>query len=235
MATDSARRCTDSAIRGLEADIQALENYSDVLEEQAADWINDALDFDLDQLSDPFDVAQDVVDNLTTTNLFCDEHQVPIVSDYVQACLNRIRGEVNRKIKNLDRDIGGTALAVLSLAERFLMGSLSDLIAEFEKYSLDRLLDSINKDQTCITSSGDSAKYAERIDEQNERIQQVIDDLPIDEDGNFSFDKLTEDVDADLTQNLNIYKTQAEDTLIASKDNMLEELSFQDFNPKNRF
>ena len=174
----SARACTDSAIRGLESDIQALESYRDVINEQANQWINDALGFDLEQLSTPFEVAQDVVDNLTTTNLGCDEHQVPIVSDYVQSCLNKIRGEVNRKLKNLDRDIGGTAQAVLSLAERFLMASLSDFIAELEKYSLDKLLDSINKDQTCILSSGDAAKYAERIDEQNERIEQVIDDLP---------------------------------------------------------
>ena len=231
----SARACTDSAIRGLESDIQALESYRDVINQQANDWINDALDFDLEQLSDPFDVAQDVVDNLTTTNLGCDEHQVPIVSDYVQACLNQIRGEVNRKIKNLDRDIGGTASAVLSLAERFLMASLSDFIAELEKYSLDKLLDSINKDQNCILSSADAYKYAEKISEQNDRINQVIEDLPIDESGNFDFDKLTEDLDADLTQNLDIYRTQAEDTLVASKENMLEELSLQDFNPKNRF
>ena len=231
-----ARACTDAAIRGLESDVNALESYRDVLDQLANDWINDATDFPLENLSDPFDMAQDVVNNLTTTNLGCDEDQVPVVQDYVQDCLNKIRGEVNRKLKNLDRDIGGTAQAVLSVAENLLCGSLSDLIAQFEKYSLNRLLDAIEKSQICITSSADAAKYADQIDDMNDRIDQVLDDLPVDSSGEFDFDKLTDGLDSGLKQNLEIYKTQSEDTLTASRENMLNELGeIGDFNPASRF
>jgi len=231
-----ARACTDSAIRGLEADVNALESYRDVLESQANGWIQDAIDFPLENLSTPFEMAQDVVDNVTTTNLGCDEDQVPIVQDYIQDCLNKIRGEVNRKLKNLDRDLGGAAQAAMAVAERFLCGSLSDLIALFERYSLNRLLNAIEKNQLCITSSADAAKYADQIDDMNDRIDQVLDDLPVDSSGEFDFDKLTEDLYPALKQNLNTYQIQSEAISTASKDNMIKQLEEAgDFNPASRF
>jgi len=231
-----ARACTDSAIRGLESDVAALESYRDVLEKQAYDWINDALGFDLSSTTDPSDMLIDVVENMTTTNLGCDKDQVPLVQDYIQDCLNKIRSEVIRKIKNLDRDTSGVAQALLSVAESFLCSSLSDLIALFERYSLNRLLDAININMNCITSSEDAYKYVAEIDDMNQRIDQVIDDLPIDSEGNFDFNILTEDLDPALTENLNIYKTQTDSILSASRENMQKELDVAgDFNPASRF
>jgi hypothetical protein len=231
-----ARACTDSAIRGLESDVAALESYRDVLEKQAYEWINDALGFDLSQLTDSSDMLIDVVEAMTTSNLGCDEDQVPFVQDYIQDCLNKIRSEVVRKIKNLDRDTAGVAQALLSVAESFLCSSLSDLITLFERYSLNRLLDAINTNMNCITSSEDAYKYVTEIDDMNQRIDQVLDDLPIDSEGNFDFDTLTEDLAPALTDNIRIYKTQTDSILLASRENMQKQLAVAgDFNPESRF
>jgi len=237
MATPSTRRCTDSAIRSLESDVAALESYRDTLETQVQDWINDAFDFDTGLLTDPFDMAQDVVNNMTTTTFGCDDSQIPQLPDFIQDCLNKIRGELNRKIKNIERDTAGVALAALSVAERFLCSSLSDLISQFERYSLNRLLDAIERNQTCILSSKDAATWADQMDDMNDRIDQVIDDLPIDASGNFDFDKLTEGLDSGLKQNLDIYKTQTDSTVNAAKENMEKSLASNvtDFLPQNRF
>ena len=231
-----ARACTDAAIRGLESDVAALESYRDVIEQRANDWINDAFAFDTGQLSDPFDMAQETANTMTTTNLGCDEDQVPQVQDYIQDCLNKIRGEVNKKIKNIEFDSAGLAQTMAALAERFLCASLADLIAFLNKYSLNRLLDAINRNMTCITSSGDSAKYAADIDDMNMRIDQVIDDLPIDESGNFDFDKLTTGLDSGLKDNLEIFKNQNDTMITNSRKNMQDKLEgIGDFNPASRF
>lgn len=232
----SVRACTDAAIRGLEADVAALESYRDVLEQTASDWIVEAGEFDLDDLATIEDMTTDVVDNLTTSNLGCDENQVPQVQDYIQDCLNKIRGETNRKIKNLVTDTIGAAQTLLNVSEKFLCSSLSDVISQFERYSLQRLLDSIFRDITCITSSADAAKYADQIDDMLDRIDQVLDDLPVDSSGNFDFEKLTEGLDTALVDNLDIYRTQTEQVVEQSTNNMIAQLAtIGSLNPSRRY
>lgn len=232
-----ARACTDAAIRGLEAEVDALESYRDILEIVSNDWINDALDFDASQpITDPADMLIATVEAMTTTNLGCDEDQVPQVQDYIQDCLNKIRAEVIRKIKNLLRDTAGVVDTNLAVLERFLCASLADLLALFDRYSLNRLLDAINRNMNCITSSGDAYKYVAEIDDMNMRIDQVIDDLPIDESGNFDFEKLTEDLSPALTENMQIFQTQSDAMNNAARDSMLKQLEEAgDFNPASRF
>lgn len=232
-----SRACTDAAIRGLEAQVNALESYRDVLEEQAANFINDALDFEATTpITDAADVLLDVVDNVTTATLGCEVTDIPQVNDFIQDCKNKLRGEINKKVNNLLFDTAGVAETSLALAERFLFASLADVLALFDRYSLNRLLDAIQRNQTCITSSADAAKWAAEIDAQNDRIDQVIDDLPIDSSGNFDFDKLTEDLTPALKQNLNIFKTQSDSMNKAATENLQKQLEqIGDFNPASRF
>ena len=86
------------------------------------------------------------------------------------------------------------------------------------------------------TLSADAATWADAIDDQNDRIDQVIDDLPIDESGNFDFDKLTEDLSPALKQNMEIYKTQTDSMNSAATQNLQDQLgALGDLNPAERF
>ncbi len=232
-----ARACTDSAIRKLEAQVNALENYRDLLEEISNDWINDALDFEATSpITDLADMILDVTDNMTTATLGCEVTDIPQVNDFIQDCKNKIRGELARKIRDILFDTAGLATANLAVLERFLCASLSDLLALFDRYSLNRLLDAIDRDQTCITSSKDAATWAAEIDAQNARIDQVIDDLPIDSSGNFDFDKLTEDLTPALKANMQVYKTQTDSMNSSARQNLADELgALGDLNPASRF
>ena len=232
-----ARACTDSAIRGLEAQVNALESYRDVLEIVANDWINDALDFDATSpITDPADMLLDVVDNMTTATLGCSVTDIPQVNDFIQDCKNKLRAEINKKVNNLLFDTAGVASTQLAVLERFLCASLADVLALFDRYSLNRLLDAIYRNQTCITSSADAAEWAAQIDDMNDRIDQVVDDLPIDSSGDFDFDKLTEDLSPALKQNMEIFKVQSDAMNTAATENLQKQLAeIGDINPASRF
>lgn len=228
--------CTDSVLRGLETDVRALESYKDDLKDIADDWIEDATGFDTGLLSTPAEMVEDVLGNLTEAALGCDEDQIPIVEDYVENCIYKIRGEITRAVRNLTSSIAETTIDELTVAERFLCKTLQDLIATFDKYSLNRLLTSIDRNIECITSSAEYEKYVDRIDDMNDRINTVLDDLPVDSSGNFDFNKLTGTIDSGLKQNLEIYKDQSETLYNNSKENMEKQLeALGDLNPANRF
>jgi hypothetical protein len=232
-----ASACQDSAIRGLEAQVNALESYRDVLEVQANAWINEALDFEATSpITDPADMLLDCVDNLTTATLGCEVTDVPSVNDFIQDCKNKLRAEINKKVNDLLWDTAQVAETNLAVLERFLCASLADVIAFFERYSLNRLLDAINRNQTCITSSAEAAKYAADIDAQNARIDAVLDDLPVDSSGNFDLGKLTEDLSPALAENMEIFQTQSNAMNTAATENLQKQLAnIGDINPANRF
>jgi len=232
-----ARACTDSAIRGLEAQVNALESYRDVLELQANAWINDALDFDATSpITDPADMLLDVVDNLTTATLGCEVTDIPRVNDFIQDCKNKLRAEINKKVNDLLWDTAQVAETQLAVLERFLCASLADVMALFDRYSLNRLLDAIYRNQTCITSSADAAEWAAQIDDQNARIDAVIDDLPIDSSGNFDLGKITEDLSPALSENMEIFTTQSDAMNTAATANLQTQLAeIGDLNPASRF
>jgi hypothetical protein len=127
-------------------------------------------------------------------------------------------------------------LDVLTIAERFLCKTLQDVISTFEKYSLNRLLTSIDRNIECITSSANANQYADQIDNMLDRIGVVINDLPIANSGEFDFDKLTSTIDSGLKDNLEIYKNHSETILSNSRENMEKQLGdLGDINPVNRF
>lgn len=228
--------CTDSVLRSLEADVRALESYKYDLKNIADDWIQDATGFDTGQLSTPAEMTEDVLGNLTESALGCDEDQIPVVEDYIENCLYKVRREITRAIRNLTSEIAETTGDVLTVAERLLCKTLQDLIATFDKYSLNRLLESIDRNIECITSSDEYYRYVDRIDDMNDRINTVLDELPVDSSGNFDFDKLTSTIDSGLKQNLEIYKNQSETVLKNSQANMQKKLAdLGDLNPASRF
>jgi len=165
-----------------------------------------------------------VKDDVTTNNLGCDEDQVPFVEGYINDCINTAAGEVNRKLKNLAQDIGDNANHFLQVAERGVCQGLSNVKAEFDRYALTPLLESLDFSVNCITSSADALKYIDKIQEIVDQIDDVIDLLPITDTGEFSFDQITDGLDVRLTKNLDSYFVQATDILGASKFNMLKSL-----------
>lgn len=232
-----ARACTDSAIRGLMAQVDALENYRDKLNVAANGWINDALDFDATSpITDPADMLLDCVDNLTTATLGCEATDIPQVNDFIQDCKNKLRAEINKKVNDLLWDTAVVAETNLAVLERFLCASLADVIALFERYSLNRLLDAIYRNQTCITSSEDAAEWAAQIDDMNDRIDVVLDDLPVDSSGNFDLGKITEDLSPALQENMEIFNTQANAMNTAATANLQTQLqNIGDVSPSRRF
>lgn len=232
-----ARACIDSAINGLEAQVDALESYRDVLEIASNNWINDALDFDATSpITDPAAMLIDCVESMTTANLGCEVTDIPRVNDFIQDCKNKLRAGMTKAVNDLLWDTAVVATTQLAVLERFLCASLADVLALFDRYSLNRLLDAIYRDQTCITSSAEAAEWAAQIDAQNARIDEVLDDLPVDSSGNFDLGKITEDLSPALTENMEIFSVQSDSmhtAAVASMETQLQEVG--DLNPASRF
>ena len=108
--------------------------------------------------------------------------------------------------------------------------------AEFDRYSLTPLLESLDFNINCITSSADVLKYIDEIQDIVDRIDDVIDLLPITDTGAFSFDQITDGLDVRLTKNLDSYYQQALETLGLSKLNMLKNLlKLGEVNPQSYY
>jgi hypothetical protein len=85
----------------------------------------------------------------------------------------------------------------------------------FEKFGLGGLINSLDTNITCIANADDVGRYTGDIQAANDRIDAVVNDLAIDEQGNFSFDKLTTSINTGLKNNV---KTVYDKTTIVAEE-----------------
>jgi hypothetical protein len=228
--------CTQATLRQLLSDVDALENARDILKNQADAFIEDALGFNLDDLSTPSEMTDDVVNNLTPENMGCDESAISVVGGFIGNCAFAQLSELARKIKKLNKDLVDIVTDLLSVPENLLCQALQDFFGLFEGYGMDNILDALDLKIFCITSSEDAAKYADDIQDINDRIDAVVDDLPMTDTGDFDIDELTEDLDEDLSNNLKIYQAQAESSVAESREDLQKaKASASNLHPANRF
>lgn len=229
--------CTDSALRELLQDVAALESARDDIKSVVNSFLNEALGYDTSALTDPADVANDVINNFTPDGLGCGTTGVPPVDDYIATCLYRLKSQIQRQISNLNSDAANVVTDLLSVAEATLFGLLQQVFGVFEQYGLNDLINALDGRITCITSADDLGTYTSDISDINDRIDAVIADLPVDNDGNFDYNDLTSGLDSGLVDNLDIFKAQSESSIASSTANLQAELNkiSGSVNPTNFF
>lgn len=232
----SSDLCTQATLRQLLSDVSALENARDVLKYKAEAFIEEATGFDLTQLSSPSEMTDDVVNNVTPETMGCDEGVIQAAEDFVANCAFAQLSALARKIKRLNKDLIDIISDLLSIPEKLLCKALQDFFSLFEGYGTKDILNALDFRILCITSSKDAARFADDINDINDRINTVVDDLPMDDSGEFDIDQLTADLDTDLSSNLKTYQDQAQSTVAKSRKNLVAaKSSASELNPVNRF
>jgi len=214
-----ANTCTQATLTALLRDVDSLEGYKNILYGQQSVFLGQANAFQLGSLSTPTQVQNDLL-NVNTSSVGCSPTDFPAVTDFTNICVNKYLGNLLGKKDSTNQDMTGFLDTLLSIAERPLMVALQALFALFDKFGLSSLINALDTNINCITSSEDAARYTTEIDDINKRVDAVVKDLAINDQGEFDFDKLTTSVDTGLKNNLEAGYFKAQQVCQESKDNI---------------
>jgi hypothetical protein len=216
--------CTQSALTALLRDVDSLEGYKNILYDQQNTFLGQVNGFDLQTLSTNAQVENDIL-QLNTTAVGCDSGDFPAVNDFQNICINRYLGNLLNKKDGASGDMTGFMDTLLSIAEKPLTVGLQALFALFEKFGLSSLINALDTNLTCITNADDVGRYTADIQAANDRIDAVVKDLAIDDQGEFSFDKLTAGIDTGLKDNLKTVYDKAQVVTEQSKANIDDKIN----------
>ena len=102
--------------------------------------------------------------------------------------------------------------------------------------SIQSLINSLDIKITCITSKDDTGKYTAQVQAIEDRMDVVIDDLYLADDGSFDNDRMMDGFNNDLKVNLDSYKSRSNDLQSEIGDNIETTVNIPTtVNPANRF
>lgn len=195
-------------------DVNSLEDYGDIIEDTVTEFRNAGLNY-LDADITPAQDFINALDALSPDGLGCAGSQINPIKDFVEDCFNRALAELYRVTGTIVRTVDdalGTISDLVGLNENNLMSLLQNVRALYDQYSIANLVRAIDEAVNCVTSQTEAAEYIDQVDDYVDRVDAVKDKLFLDDDGNFSFDNLTQGFNSDLKNNLENFTDKAIDT-----------------------
>ena len=191
---------------------------------------------------DPADISPTsqvnaAMDDFTPDAIGAGVSDIAPVNEFVDDCLAEAIAGIKRYVADILENMeDGIDLipSILELAENLLMKQLQKIWKLVD--SIQSLISSLDIKITCITSKDDTGKYAAQVQDIQNRMDTVIDELYLADDGSFDQDKLMDGFDNDLQVNLNTYKSRSDHVQSQITDNIETTVNIPTtVNPSSRF
>ena len=159
------------------------------------------------------------------------------INEFIDDCLAEGVAGIRRYVADILENVeDGIDLidSILALAENLLMKQLQKIWKLVD--SIQSLISSLDIKITCITSKDDTGKYTAQVQAIQNRMDTVIDDLYLADDGSFDNDRMMDGFDNDLQVNLNTYKSASDSLQSNIADNIETTVNIPTtVNPSSRF
>lgn len=223
----------ETLLDGLDKKVGVLERQSDSIKPEVDSFRNDALGFDPNDINSAATVNAAMA-AWTPESIGAGTTDIEPINEFIDDCLADALAGINRYLKNILGNIEDGVDQVQDLAEKplwQLLQKIKTLVAD-----INRLISALDIKITCITSNDDLGQYTTQVEAIQDRIDTVIDDLYLTEDGNFDVDTLTNGINANLADNMKTFNNRSEVLEQEIQDNVSTTVNLPTtLNPRNRF
>lgn len=196
-----------SIIDGINKGVTTLEKQASIIQ-PVIDEFDDAADaITTPTLPSALNLA---LNKLTAEAICASSTDIEPLNNLSSDCLLEAAASIKRYSKNLLSNIEdgiGLIYDILTLPE----GVLFTLFQKIWGLATDikDLITALNNKIECISLSSSSEDYQSQIDDINDRINTVIDDLRLADDGSFDSDVFLSNLSDDLKDNIKLYESKA--------------------------
>lgn len=199
----------DNILNQTEGKVSALESQSNLIKPTIEQFRNELLGFDPNNVSSPAAISSALSD--FTADAICAGYDdmnglEKLAAQCLSDAVRGLRQYLDDLLQNLEDGIDLIA-SLLNLPEYSLMKlfqRLYKLLADIAA-----LVGSTDSKLTCITANDTEGEFTSRVQAYETRINTVLDDLYLDDDGNFDSDKLLADADPNLKTNLKSFESRS--------------------------
>lgn len=217
-------------------DISTLEKWARDILPYVTSFREGGLAFDDGSLS-PTSAVNAALNQFTKEAICASKTDLAPVDDFVEDCLNDILAAVKRYLNDLLGNIeDGIDLIddLLNLPESFLM----KLLQKLWKLCRDirNLIAGLDRKIQCVVVNDKLNVYEAQVTALQTRIDTVIDDLYLADDGSFDSDRLMTGFSSGLQQNINLYKARSEELQQEIEDDVNDVIgSDRTTNPRSNY
>jgi hypothetical protein len=220
----------------LNKNVSVLENQSRLIQPFVSKFRSEGLGFNPADISPASEVESAMAD-FTPEAIGAGKSDIEPINEFVDDCLAAALAGIKRYVREILKNIeDGIDLiqSILDLPESILMKQLQKIWRLCS--DIKSLISSLDIKITCITSKDDTGKYTQQVEDIQNRIDTVIDDLYLADDGSFDDEKLMTGFDNDLKVNMITYKSRADSLQNEINENIETTVNVPTtLNPKNRF
>jgi hypothetical protein len=212
------------------------------LEKQAADilpFVTDFRDqgsaFDPNNLS-PTNAVNAALSAFTKEAICASKTDLAPIDDFIEDCLNDILSMVRKYLNDLLKNIeDGIDLIndLLNLPENTLMKLLQKLWRLCN--DIRNLIAGLDRKLQCVVTNDTLGVYTAQVTALQTRIDTVISDLYLADDGSFDVDNLMTGFVSGLQDNLKLFKTRSEELQQEITDDVNDIISVTTTNPKTKY
>lgn len=188
-------------------------------------------------LISPESTVNSALNEFTAEAICASSTDLAPINDLVEDCLGDalrgVKGYLSGILGKIEDGIDLIA-DILALPENVLMKQLQKIWKLCDDIA--GLINSLDGKIQCVSTSSQGALYQSQIDDLNDRIDTVIDDLYLADDGSFDHERLMTGFHADLQTNIDSYKTRSENLQQEIQDEVSSTVDLTAMiNPKNYF
>ncbi len=219
----------------LDKNVTGLERQSRLIKPQITSFRTDGLGFTED--ISPINTVNAAMDEYTPEAIKAGPTDIEPINEFINDCLAEAVAGFRRYINNILNTIeDGIDLidAILALAENLLMKQIAKITKLVN--SIQSLISAADTQINCITSLDDIGKYTAQVELIENRMDDVIDDLYLADDGSFDEDRLMTGFNVDLKNNIKAFDARSIELQAEIQDNITETVNIPTtINPRNRF
>ena len=220
----------------LDKNVTGLERQSRLIKPEVDSFRTDGLGFNPGDIS-PSNTVNSALAEYTPEAISAGPTDITPINSFIDDCLAEAVAGFRRYANNILNTMeDGIDLidAILALAENLLMKQLQKIWKLVN--SIQSLISASDLQITCITSKDDLGEYTAQVQNIQDRMDQVIDDLFLADDGSFDEDRLVTGFNVDLGNNLKAYKARSDELQNEIQVNIEDTANIPTtINPRNRF
>jgi len=222
-----------SIIDGINKGVATLEKQAGIIQPVIDEFDDIADAITTPTLPSALNVA---LNNLTAEAICASSTDLEPLNDLTADCLLEAAAAIKRYTKNIKSNLEeGTKLIVdiITLPE----GVLFTLFQKIRGLADDikDLVTALNNKIECISLSDSAIEYQSQIDDINDKINDVIDELRLSDDGSFDADTFLADLGTDLQDNIKAYQTKVDDVQGEIETSIAAVTTSSTVNPKSYF
>ncbi len=220
-----------------------IDRTTTTLERQARDILPDVTDFRnegegfIEGDISPSETVDNAMTAFTKEAICASKTDLEPINQFIEDCLNDalrgVRQYLNEILGNVEDGID-LIEEILALPEKNLMQLLQKIWKLCDNIA--NLVSGIDGKLQCIISLDQSGQYTDQVTTIQNRVDTVIDDLYLADDGSFDHERLTTGFNEDLRTNLDKYYNRSVDLQQEINDDVDETIQLAStVNPRSKF